>query len=405
MTKDIERLNNETQWDYLKRLTLNRTNYDLDYAEWAKLACGYECSSDNARKINYGVKSLIELIDTERENIAIENSDIEEMIFELERKKIELKKERVKLSTLRNELNKNVLHESRKELFYEELLKVARENSLEVPIYEYNVDTTQDIEYLQLFADVHYGSTFDIGINQYSPSICESRFNQMYLETVALIKKENITKFNVASQGDLVQGILRLTDIKLNSISMVEQVFGIARIVANYLNKLSQYVDVTYYHTINANHSELRLLGTKSGELQEDVELLIGNYIKDLLYNNERVKVVIANESVLDIELNGYNIGILHGQNIKNKETFWRDMCATRHKTYDYLLFGHIHHLVCQTVGIGSTGNNAQIISTPSMVGACVYSQKIMKTSPAGFLVLGFEKNKGKTKMLEYTLK
>ena len=214
------------------------------------------------------------------------------------RKKIELKKERVKLSTLRNELNKNVLHESRKELFYEELLKVARENSLEVPIYEYNVDTTQDIEYLQLFADVHYGSTFDIGINQYSPSICESRFNQMYLETVALIKKENITKINVASQGDLIQGILRLTDIKLNSISMVEQVFGIARIVANYLNQLSQYVDVTYYHTINANHSELRLLGTKSGELQEDVELLIGNYIKDLLCNNERVKVVIDNESV-----------------------------------------------------------------------------------------------------------
>ena len=48
---------------------------------------------------------------------------------------------------------------------------------------------------------------------------------------------------------------------------------------------------------------KLRLLGSKSGELQEDVVLLIGNYIKDLLSLNERVEVVIGDDCVMDIEL------------------------------------------------------------------------------------------------------
>ena len=49
-------------------------------------------------------------------------------------------------------------------------------------------------------------------------------------------------------------------------------------------------------------------------------------------------------------------------------------------KTYDYLILGHIHHYTCATVSTTKDGNPTQVISVPSIVGSCPYSQKIMKT-------------------------
>lgn len=408
----LEKKENETTYEYGLRIIQSKCNneIDLDWDEIVELL-GLDCHRDSLRKAAnvtpYSGVAVAKYYQDKIENMIVENSDnVKALLEEIKLEKKELYKERVKLSTVRSEINKQLRKDGRKELFYEEVLNAVRSKSFDAPIYDLvKENLNSNKEYIQLISDVHYGSTFDIGINKFSPQICEERFFDMYSQMKELIKEENICHIHVASQGDLVQGLLRITDLKLNSKSMIEQIIDISRIVANYLNNLSKHTDVTYYHTINANHSEFRALGTKSGELEEDVELLIGNFIKELLTNNKRVNVIVASESVMDVNLCGYNIGILHGQNIKNKETFLRDLSATRHINYDYLLIGHIHHTTCTTVGTGYTGNATQIISSPSIVGSCSYSKKIMKTAPAGFLVLCFEENKGKTKMFELTLK
>lgn len=405
---NMKKLENETQWEYIKRITENKNVYDIDYSEWSKLICDYDCSSENGRKAYYVVKRLIDKLDDEMTNNLSNNCEdssyIDEKLLELEMKKIDLQKERIKINTLRNELNKAVREESRKELFYANLRDEVINNPLEPIQFERLYEQEPEKEYLLTFADVHFGSTFDIGINKYSPQVCQEKFNKLYSEVVEIIEEEGISQLHIASLGDLVQGILRISDLTLNSITMIEQIMGIARLVADFLNQLSAYVNITYYHTINSNHSELRLLGTKSGELQEDVELLIGNYIKDLLCNNERVEVIIGQDSVMDIQLCGYNIALTHGQHIKNKETFIRDLSVTRHKDYDFLILGHIHHYTCATVSTGKDGNPTQVISVPSIVGSCPYSKKIMKTSPSGALLMTFTNGKGKTNTFELNL-
>ena len=405
---NMKKLENETQWEYIKRITENKNVYDIDYSEWSKLICGYDCSSENGRKAYYVVKRLIDKLDDEMTNNLSNNCEdssyIDEKLLELEMKKIDLQKERIKINTLRNELNKTVREESRKELFYANLRDEVINNPLEPIQFERLYEQKPGKEYLLTFADVHFGSTFDIGINKYSPQICQEKFNKLYSEVVEIIEEEGISQLHIASLGDLVQGILRISDLTLNSITMIEQIMGISRLVANFLNQLSAHCSIIYHHTINANHSELRLLGTKSGELTEDVELLIGNYIKDLLSLNNQVEVVIGNDVVTDIELCGYNIGLTHGQHIKNKETFIRDLSVTRHKDYDFLILGHIHHYTCATVSTGKDGNPTQVISVPSIVGSCPYSKKIMKTSPSGALLMTFTDGKGKTNTFELNL-
>lgn len=412
---DFKKKDNETSWEYGLRLIESKVNGEID-CDWQDIVEHLEldCHRDSLRKATnvtpysglavakYYKDKIEELVTSQSISTG---SSCEDLVLELELKKIELQKERVKISTLRNELNKTVREESRKELFYESIRQAIANTPLE-PIHFIPTYTQQsDKEYLLTFADVHYGATFDVGFNKYSPEVCQERFNQLFNEVVTIIEEEGISHLHVASNGDLIQGVLRITDVKLNSITMIEQVMGIARLIASFLNQLSQYTCVTYYHCINANHSELRLLGTKSGELQEDVELLIGNYIKDLLAPNERINVVIGEECVMDINLCGYNIGLLHGQNVKNKETFIRDLSVTRHKEYDYLIMGHIHHYTCTTVSTTRDGNPTQVISVPSIVGSCPYSQKIMKTSPSGALLLCFKENSGKINTYELNLK
>lgn len=412
---DFKKKDNETSWEYGLRLIESKVNGEID-CDWQDIVehLGLDCHRDSLRKaanvtpysglaVAKHYKDKIEELMARQSTSA--DSIYEDLILELEMKKIELQKERVKISTLRNELNKVVREESRKELFYEGIRQAIADTPLE-PIHFIPTHAQQsDKEYLLTFADVHYGATFDVGINKYSPEICQERFNQLFNEVVRIVEEEGISHLHIASNGDLIQGVLRITDVKLNSITMIEQVMGIARLVASFLNQLSQHTCVTYYHCINANHSELRLLGTKSGELQEDVELLIGNYIKDLLSLNERIEVIIGNDCVMDIELCGYNIGLLHGQNVKNKETFIRDLSMTRHREYDYLIMGHIHHYTCTTVSTTKDGNPTQVISVPSIVGSCPYSQKIMKTSPSGALLLCFKENSGKINTYELNLK
>lgn len=409
----LERLENETEYEYGLRIIRAKVDKEIDmgWDEVCKLL-KLDCHADSIRKAttttqysgiavakHYEDKIAKMLMEQNNSN----QQDINALILELEKKKLELQKERVKISTLRNELNKTVREESRKELFYETMLNEVVNNPIEPVEFDLLYEPHEGEEYLLVFSDVHYGATFDIGTNQYSVEVCRNHFRKMFHQTVELIEEQGISRLHIASCGDLIQGILRLSDIKLNSIPMVEQIRRVSRLIVDFLNQLSKYCEITYYHVINANHSELRLLGAKSGsDLGEDVELLIGNYIKDMLVANPRVDVVVGSDSFMDIELCGYNIALTHGQNIKNKETFIRDLSVAKHKDYDFLIMGHIHHYSCTTVGTTKDGNAKQVISVPSMVGSCPYSQKIMKMSPSGALMLCFKTHKGKTNTHEF---
>ena len=423
---------NETHFEYVKRLTENRKDYNLSYSKWGELITnGATYSDDNCRKFYYLVVPLLEALDEDRENQVLQGAQdcpqsLEDLIFELEQKKLDLQKERVKIQTLKSELNKAVREESRKELFYEQLLEEVRKCPLPVkefqPFTENSVKSDENkqttvehchtksvishkkTEFVQLFGDIHYGATFDINYNAYSPEICQQRFEKLVTETFRIAEKEGFNELVIVNCGDSLQGVLRISDLSLNSITVVQQVVGIARLIANYLNELSTRLTIKYIHTVQANHSELRFLNTGRGELAEDVESLIGEWISDLLINNPRVEVIVAKDTVHNETICGYEVGFLHGQEVKNFETFVRDISFHHKRNYSYLVMGHIHHMKSVTVGMGETGETVQIISTPSMVGSCQYSNKLLKSSPAGALLLGFEEGRGKTLTYEITL-
>ena len=122
---DIERRNDETQLQYHKRLVygklVDKTLSDIDYSELAELAYGQSYSSDVARRMFYGSRRTLQLMDDEQIMSETDNT----LLSELDAKMIELRKERQKFYDQRNAFNKIVRERSRQEELNEILVDLS----------------------------------------------------------------------------------------------------------------------------------------------------------------------------------------------------------------------------------------------------------------------------------------
>lgn len=311
-------------------------------------------------------------------------------------KKIEeLRKERMKLQTVNLERNRLDRAQARRELYNEYIRDVI--TTLSLPDFQpLNVasDDEERMDYVLAIADIHYGAQFTTENNEYSPEIAEAHFRCLASKMSKFIEEHAISHLNVVSLGDTIQGLLRVSDINLNESSMVKATVEVSRLIALFLNNISQYAEITYYHVPTANHSQLRPLGTKAGELSaEDMEYVISNYIQDLCFKNERIRVVMAreNEDYVDLSaIKSFRIMATHGHTIKNIDTALRDISAIRHADVDYLITGHFHgnKTIVSHEGIC---HDCEVLVAPSFCGTDPYSQSIMKASKPAVKIFGFD--------------
>ena len=395
MRKEFKIKDNEDARDYGIRLYANKIEYGLSNKEIYDLYINEVPNWGKAESSTRGYfQNLIEGINIGYEK-ALSDREEDGLLQELEEKKLELIKERKKLQTTKVELNRTLTHEARFELFYENI----KEEIKTLPLPEFNTISYEvvngKVEDVQVITDIHYGANFKSEHNEYSREICKERFELLLAETIAYCKKEQLTKLKIFNLADDIQGILRMTDLKINEVPVVQAVVEISRIIANYLNELSAYVNVEYYHTMSSNHSQTRPLGSKASEIAtEDMELIIGNYIKDLLVHNDRVNVYLSDKDYTSINICGYESLLLHGHQVKNVGSVVKDYSMLHRKFYQYVFLGHTHAGQTKVVGEG-IDNAIEILVTPSFVGSDPYSDSLKVGAKAMSKIYRFEEGKG----------
>ena len=354
---------------------------DYDWSE-IKDKYGINCNSDTIRKSSstpFGGKMRSEY---EKYRIGLDktenNSD-----SELDVKIQELRKERIKLQTANVERNRLDRAEARQEMYYEHVGQIIK--TLPIPDFEQITDTNDKVDdqrdYVLTITDVHFGAEFLSENNKYSKEIALERFEYLLDRTIHFIKQNKLTNLKVTCLGDSLQGLIHLTDLKINDSSVVKSCVEISRIIANFLNQLSKYVNVEYYHVPSANHTQTRGLGSRPNELMdEDLEYLIGNYIKDLLSNNTRISVTLAEEGkqYVIIPVEGYEILAMHGHQIKSMESAIKDLSMVRRDFVEYLLLGHFHAGKSITCNEGCL-NDAEVLVAPSFIGSRIHCLKEVK--------------------------
>ena len=331
--------------------------------------------------------------------------DSDAQLQELDKKLEDIRKERIKLQTANIERTRVDRGESRHEMYYEYVGSVV--TTLPLPDFKPILgEGTSEINYLVGLADVHYGAKYKSINNEYSPEIAKERFEYLTGKLIEFVQEKNIGRLSIISLGDLIQGILRLSDLKINDSSIVKATVEICRLIANMLNELSAYTNIVYYHTPSANHTQIRVLNAKASELaDEDLEYLMGNYIHDLCANNERITVKLAKEGegFIEVYMQGNEIIAMHGHQIKNVENAIKDISILHKKFYDTVLLGHYHNGKEIPSHEGVLGD-AEVLISPSFVGSDPYSDSICKGSKACVKVYGFNRLFGHTETYKIIL-
>ena len=306
-----------------------------------------------------------------------------------------LKKERLKLQATKLSENRYDRQDSRFELFYENIKDAIVR--LEPPKITRTSIEESDKQYVLALGDIHYGSTFNSINNNYSREECKRRFGILLSYMEDFIKKEDISNLKIINVADSIQGILRFTDLQINDIPVVDSVVEISKLLAEFLNELSKSCYIEYYHVSQANHSQIRPLGSKASEIAtEDMERIIIHYISDLLANNDRVEVISNLErDYVDVKIFDFECFATHGHNIRDTKGVIADMSNRNRKFYSYAFLGHTHSANEIIVG-EEEFNNKEVLTVPAFIGSDPYADSLFVGSKGMAKLYLFDRKYGK---------
>lgn len=369
--EELKRKDGESDFEFHKRIIngklVDKTLNDMDYSELSAYAYGKEYSSDVARRMFYGSRNTLELLDKDM----IDNISDNQVLKEIEIKTRELQKERIKLSTSKLEYNKWLREDTRLEMLFSNMKKSIEK--VDVPNFKTIIVDKNNKEGLLGISDFHFGKLFISINNKYSEDIFYERMNKLASEVVELCKENHISHLHVLNCGDDVEGMtLRISQLMSLQFGFSDQVIKLAKYMAKFLNKLSEDLEVTYHHVLSGNHSEIRAFGDKSFTL-ENMERIIITYTHDVLENNPRIHIPIYNGKYASFKIFEYNIYAQHGQKVKNPKRVIADVSQQHRIWFDVAYFGHLHHDVQMTTNEAPT-HDCEVVYVPSIMGSDEYS-------------------------------
>ena len=396
MDSNLKRMDGESQDQYFYRICSMKDSLGFTWPQMAEIFNDeFGCNKgDTAYRKKWAAFKTV--LDANADKIVGEDKYLEE----IKQAKYELEKERQKLYATKVEANRNLRIESREELFYENVrdtIKALPMPKIIAGCSDYLIDYSK--EYVLAIADIQAGANFKIANNEYSLRICEERFNKLLDMMIAYVQFNNVRKLHVVELADSIQGILRLTDLKLNEVSVVEATVTVARLIASFLNQLSAYCYIDYYHTPSSNHSQMRPIGSKANELAcEDMEYVISHYINDMLRDNDRVSVHLNDGcDYIEVPIYNFNVMAMHGHTIKNMDTALRDLSVMHRKLIDYVFVGHFHNGRV-IPGNEHDSHDTELLMCPSFQGTDPYAfNKLGKSSKAACKMFIFDRKYGCT--------
>lgn len=387
---ELKRKENESDLEYELRLVEAKKELkeDIDWEDIKNLV-GFEGNKDSLRKANDTKFGGYEVYKYMKEKKLKEMED-GEIISKIE----ELKFERMKNRNQKSELNRLLNKHSKFDLFYENIKESIE--TLPLPTFDHLQTSDKIGGWILAIADIHYNATFVSENNIYNRDEVKRRFSLLLSEMVELINRNKIEHLEILSLGDEIQGLLRLSDIKLNDISIVDSVVEVSRLITTFLNELSKYVDITYRHNVYSNHTQTRPLGSKANAMpSEDISKLIGNYIKDMLVNNDRVDVILSDKEYATFHLMGQTILFQHGHTERKIEDVIKKYTMLTRKFIDIALLGHFHG--GKSFTCGELNGNTEVVVEPSFIGSDPYSDSLGLGSKGMCQLHKIEENKGVT--------
>lgn len=297
--------------------------------------------------------------------------------------------------------------DSRFERFYKNIAAaIEKVGKLEVPIFLNPVQAkTQDKQYVVGLADLHLGAAFSAINNKYNIEIAKKRIEDSANYIKDFVLEKGLSEITILSLGDMIQGMLRTSDLKLNEKDVVDAFVIAERLLAGFLNSLSKYCKVKFIQVCYSNHEQPRYLGTKANELAgEDMGKILFAYLQDVLALNERVEIIGDTEKdYYEFKIFDFECFAEHGHQIKSIADANKNLTNRHRKFYDYVFLAHSHSAK-EFITAEGLNHDVETLVLPSLIGSDPYADKLMVGSKAAIKIFGFDKKYGHTESYKYIL-
>lgn len=386
-TIQIERMSGESQLDFHKRLVygklVDKTLADMDYTELSELVYGQSYSSDVARRMLYGSRRTLELMDSEK----IENIESTDISMEIDAKIAELHKERQKFYDQRREYNRLLSADARNEHLCEALIESAQNlgNSIGC-LYDcerYDSTAISDNEGLLVFSDWHFGLKTENVFNKFNTQICKERVEKVIRKAAERIKLHSCRKLHIVVLGDLYHGAIHNSARVASEELTCDQLMQASEILAQSIEYLSQYVEETIVYITYGNHA--RTIQNKNDSIHRDnMERIVPWWLEQRLarYDN----IIVAPDDGTEfafINVCGHEVCAVHGDNdsVRTSPRLLSTLFQKkRGKNIEYILLGDKHHresfeeldvtaFLCGSLcGTDDYANDKRLYSEPSQL-------------------------------------
>lgn len=336
--------------------------------EWAALCEEYqlECNPETLRKAGVGVKLYRDAMEEDAQDGGY--------------------MERQKIRDLTRKLNELYRVQSRSELLRETVAEAARRMP-PIAVQEHtapmiaNAESTRERCLVVGIGDFHYGAKINVKglygetLNEYNAEIFQYRMGYLLHELKQIIEKEQIESVHVMMLGDLLDGMLRQSQLMRLEYGLVDSVMQLSEYMAQWIAELSQYAEVRVSAS-SGNHSEIRPLGTKAREMEdENLERIVMWYLFDRFITSTRVHVNPECARLNKVNVCGYSFVLLHGDGSESIDRISQQTVNLYSEKVDYFMCAHLHKEQEFSTGYTCDGNS-MIIRVPSICGMSRYEQR-----------------------------
>lgn len=342
---NIERKQDESLLEYHKRLVygklVDKTLSDMDYTELAELVYGQAYSSDVARRMLYGSRRTLELMDAEN----IDGVSGEHILSELDSKMIELRKERQKFYDYRNAFNKVVRERSRQEELNEILIDVITDGKLPRLNYLPSHVEQSDNDILVSLNDIHYGASHSNYWGTYNSDICREMMCKYLDRIIKIAETHHSEDCIIWENGDAVSGAIHRSIQVSNKENVIEQIMGVSELIAEFIAELSHHFKTVKFVSVAGNHS--RLDPNKENALvDERLDDLLEWYLRARLQSFDNVQIGAGEKidpTMYLINIRGLNYLGVHGD-FDSSVSKIQSLQTMAGKPLYAILSGHMHH-------------------------------------------------------------
>ena len=249
--------------------------------------------------------------------------------------------------------------------------------------------------------DFHFGAEWVVNglygecINRYDPDVFARRMAILLRQTVQILEKEQIQDVVLLMCGDSLDGMLRASQLMKLRWGVVESCIRFSEYMSMWIGELSHMARVRVYN-VDANHTELRPLGSRRGEFSgENFEKIITWYISERLRDNPNVEVDATSEAMKRVDVQGYSFLVTHGTDVKKLDNAAKQAMLLHNERIDFMVCAHKHREQSAVSGYTDSGNT-YVMRVPSICGMDQFAQHLGYGGKPGALALVVESGYGR---------